>query len=144
MAQIKSFDIASFDIAPFAVTIFIMCINVVMIGLFATFAYVVCSITPIVNVIHNINRHINRFDAITVAIGCMLFITVVYYTKNITDKIDKVFISMSQEIVTKDNIIIQLQNDLTFAINNATDHTLSNYANYVHNKTNLHPYNLKQ
>ena len=107
---IKAVD---FDaIAPTIATIIILFINMLIIGLFITVVYVMCSITPLFSVLHHIYNHINWVNVFYIATGVLLFSAFVYYTKDITDKIDRVFANLSQEIAEKDYIIKQLKNEI--------------------------------
>jgi hypothetical protein len=111
-------------IAPIVASIIILCINVLIIGLFLTFIYTMCTLTPIVHIFIEINKqiihlmeHVNWINVITTTVSIVILLIFMYNIKNMTDEIDTLFEKLTGEISIKDAKIRQLEN----ALQNATE-----------------------
>ena len=112
------------NVGAIIATIIILCINVLIIGLFLTFIYTMCTLTPIVHIFIEINKqiihlmeHVNWINVITTTVSIVILLIFMYNIKNMTDEIDTLFEKLTGEISIKDAKIRQLEN----ALQNATD-----------------------
>ena len=105
--------------APIFVVIVVSIINVLMVGLFVTFIYVMCETTPIIrtltviiNQLYYLIEHINWLNVAFIICIIINIMALVYYTNDIVDKIDRVFENFTVEIADRDIKIRQLEHML--------------------------------
>ena len=122
----KSMD-SNTNVELFIASIIILCVNVLTVGLFITFIYVMCSLTPILQTFEKIIKqimeltqimdHVNWFNIMTTIVGITILLILMYNIKQMTDDIDTLFKKFTGEIAIKDAKIRQLES----ALQNATE-----------------------